>query len=374
MADRAGTSGTELVSLFHHSWHFQCLAPDRAGSLAGRYHPPTGYGTGSPRSSLSKICRCFYAGSDQSLCHWGKEFCGFRAGRQVREDIRSVLLNKLSRLGPLAVSTRPAGSWSSVVVEQVEELQEFVAHYLPQMVLAAAVPLIMLVVIFPQSWIVGMVFLVTAPLIPMFMIFVGGKAAEANRRNFKALSRLGGFFLDRIQGLETLRLFQRTDHAVSQLDDASEHFRTKTMSVLRLAFLSSTILEFFASIAIALIAVYLGMNFLGHISIGGQVSLYTGLFLLLLAPDFYQPLRELGTYYHAKAKAIGAAEDIIAVMEQQEPAEHQGQKLLPKSRTFSLEAKNISVFLARQKDLCWIISVFIFPGGTCRYYWQQWCR
>ena len=280
----------------------------------------------------------------RACCHWGREFCGFRAGRQVREDIRRALLNKLSRLGPLAVAARPAGSWSSVVVEQVEELQEFVAHYLPQMILAAAVPFIMLLVIFPQSWIVGMVFLITAPLIPMFMIFVGDRAAEANRRNFRALSRLGGFFLDRLQGLETLRLFQRTGHAVNQLDEASEDFRTRTMSVLRLAFLSSTILEFFASIAIALIAVYLGMNFLGHISIGGQVSLYTGLFLLLLAPDFYQPLRELGTYYHAKAKAVGAAEDIVSLIDTAEPAEHQGRKSLPDDCRFTITASNLTVY------------------------------
>ena len=296
-------------------------------------------------------------------CHWGKEVCGFRAGRQVRQDIRKALLDKLSRLGPLAVSAQPAGSWSAIVVEQVEELQEFVAHYLPQMVLAAFVPLVMLVVIFPRSWIVGMVFVVTAPLIPMFMIFVGGKAAEANRRNFKALSRLGGFFLDRLQGLETLRLFQRTDYAINQLDEASEHFRTKTMSVLKLAFLSSTILEFFASIAIALIAVYLGMNFLGHIRIGGPVSLYTGLFLLLLAPDFYQPLRELGTFYHAKAKAIGAAEDIIAVINQSEPEEHQGAKPLPENTPLTLEAKNLLVFAGQMsKPLLDNLSFHITEG------------
>ncbi len=283
----------------------------------------------------------------RGLCHWGREVCGFRAGARVRSDIRNALLEKLRRLGPLTIAERPAGSWSSVVVDQVEELQEFVAHYLPQMILAVAVPLLMLLVVFPSNWIVGMIFLITAPLIPLFMIFVGLKAAEANRRNFVALERLGGFFLDRLQGLETLRLFQRTEQAAAQLENASEDFRIRTMKVLRLAFLSSTILEFFASISIALVAVYLGMNFLGHIDAGGQVSLYTGLFLLLLAPEFYQPLRELGTYYHAKAKAIGATDSILEILYREEAEEHSGDQPFPEHKPLSITAKHLRVMASQ---------------------------
>ena len=279
----------------------------------------------------------------RGFCHWGREICGFNAGAQVRQSVRSALLEKLRRLGPLVIAEQPAGSWSSVVVDQVEELQEFVAHYLPQMVLAAAVPLLMLLVVFPSNWIVGVIFLMTAPLIPVFMIFVGLKAAEANRRNFQALSRLGGFFLDRLQGLETLRVFRRTEQAAVELEGASEDFRIKTMKVLRLAFLSSTILEFFASVSIALVAVYLGMNFLGHIEAGGEVSLYTGLFLLLLAPEFYQPLRELGTYYHAKAKAIGATESIVDILHRQEVKEHAGTRKLPDDYPLDIIATNLTV-------------------------------
>ncbi|OED40308.1 thiol reductant ABC exporter subunit CydD [Endozoicomonas sp. (ex Bugula neritina AB1)] len=279
----------------------------------------------------------------RGVCHWGREICGFNAGAQVRQTVRKALLDKLRILGPLVIAERPAGSWSSVVVDQVEELQEFVAHYLPQMVLAAAIPLLMLLVVFPSNWIVGLIFLMTAPLIPMFMMFVGLKAAEANRKNFQALSRLGGFFLDRLQGLETLRLFQRTEFAASQLEGASEDFRIKTMKVLRLAFLSSTILEFFASISIALVAVYLGMNFLGHIEAGGNVSLYTGLFLLLLAPEFYQPLRELGTYYHAKAKAVGATESILDILDRDAVEAHSGNKELPEGAALDIRVQDLTV-------------------------------
>lgn len=282
----------------------------------------------------------------RGACAWGREFCGFRAGASVRVEVRKLLLDKLRRLGPLVIGERPAGSWSAIAVEQVEELQEFIAKYLPQMALAVMIPAIMLVVAFPQSWVVGIIFLGTAPLIPVFMILVGMKAAEANRKNFQALSRLGGFFLDRLQGLETLKLFQRTRFAETQLADASEDFRIKTMQVLRLAFLSSTVLEFFASVSIALVAVFLGMSFLGHITFGGEVTLYTGLFLLLLAPEYYQPLRELGTYYHAKAKAIGATEEILEVLSREEPQAHRGGLSVPEAMPLTLEVQELSVSAA----------------------------
>ena len=282
----------------------------------------------------------------RGACAWGREFCGFRAGASVRVEVRKLLLDKLRRLGPLVIGERPAGSWSAIAVEQVEELQEFIAKYLPQMALAVMIPAIMLVVAFPQSWVVGIIFLGTAPLIPVFMILVGMKAAEANRKNFQALSRLGGFFLDRLQGLETLKLFQRTRFAETQLADASEDFRIKTMQVLRLAFLSSTVLEFFASVSIALVAVFLGMSFLGHITFGGDVTLYTGLFLLLLAPEYYQPFRELGTYYHAKAKAIGATEEILEVLSREEPQAHRGGLSLPEAMPLTIEVQELSVSAA----------------------------
>ncbi len=279
----------------------------------------------------------------RGLCTWGREFTGFRAGACVRVSVRAMLLDKLNILGPLLIAERPAGSWSAIAVEQVEELQAFVAKYLPQMALAGMIPAIMLAVAFPESWVVGVIFLVTAPLIPVFMILVGLKAAEANRRNFQALSRLGGFFLDRIQGLETLRLFQRTSFARKQLVNASEDFRVKTMQVLRLAFLSSTVLEFFASVSIAVVAVFLGMTFLGHITFGGTVSLYTGLFLLLLAPDYYQPLRELGTHYHAKAKAVAATEEILELLQRPEPQEHRGQLSYPVGQPLRIAVNDLCV-------------------------------
>ena len=301
----------------------------------------------------------------RALCHWGREVCGFNAGVQVRESVRSALLQKLKRQGPVMIANRPASSWSTLLVEQVEELHDFVARYLPQMALAALIPLVIVVVAFPLNWVAGVVFLGTAPLIPLFMILVGLKASQANRRNFQALNRLGGFFLDRLQAMETLRLFQRSTHEKQQLEQASDDFRIKTMQVLRLAFLSSTVLEFFASISIAILAVYLGMSFLGYLDFGsyGQgVSLFTGLFLLLLAPDFYQPLRDLGTHYHAKAKAIGACADIIEVLEQDNIDCLKGSELLPKADSVNIAVSGLSVVAPGGQALLTDLSFSVSPG------------
>jgi len=181
-------------------------------------------------------------------------------------------------------------------------------------------PLVILAFVFPLNWMAGLIFLLTAPLVPLFMALVGSRAAEANRRNFSALSQLSAHFLDVVQGIVTLKLFDRSRDQAAVIERGADEFRQRTMQVLRLAFLSSAVLEFFASISIAVVAVYLGFSFLGHLDIGywdAPVNLYQGLFILLLAPEFYLPLRELGTHYHAKQEAIAAAERLRAILEQE---------------------------------------------------------
>ncbi|MDP0563517.1 MAG: cysteine/glutathione ABC transporter permease/ATP-binding protein CydD [Candidatus Endonucleobacter sp. (ex Gigantidas childressi)] len=303
----------------------------------------------------------------RACCAWGREVCGFCAGARVRANIRAMLFDKLQRLGPLVISQQACGGWTTIVVEQVEELQDFIARYLPQMVLVVFTPVVIIIAVLPMNWAVAGIFMITAPLIPVFMALVGMKAAEANRRNFKALERLGGFFLDRLQGMETLRVFRRSAQTQQELVGASEDFRSKTMDVLRLAFLSSAVLEFFASVSIALTAVYLGMSFLGYINFGDYgdgVSLYVALFLLLIAPDFYQPFRELGTYYHAKAKAVAATDSILAVMNKKEHEEHKGVSLFNNRGAIDIQANSLTVALtATQSPLLNDLS-FVIRGGS----------
>ncbi|EOD79213.1 Transport ATP-binding protein CydD [Grimontia indica] len=250
----------------------------------------------------------------RALCSWGKEQAGYRAGEAVRLHIRKLILDKLHELGPATIQGRPAGTWASLILEQVEEMQDFFARYLPQMAIAVLIPFIILIAVFPLNWAAGLIFLVTAPLVPFFMALVGMGAADANRRNFKALQRLSGHFYDRLRGLSTIRLFDQAEAESNHLRVASEDFRKRTMEVLRLAFLSSAVLEFFTALSIAVTAVYFGFSYIGELNFGHYgigITLFIGIFVLVLAPEFYQPLRDLGTFYHAKAQAIGAAESIV---------------------------------------------------------------
>lgn len=247
-----------------------------------------------------------------------KEWAGQQASIRVRRNLRGMLLQHLDRLGPAYTSDQRSGELSSILLEQVEALDGFFARYLPQMALAGMLPLVILAFIFPVNWAAGLIFLLTAPLVPVFMALVGSRAAEANRRNFAALSQLGSHFLDVVQGIVTLKLFDRSQAQAQVIEAGADEFRRRTMQVLRLAFLSSAVLEFFASVSIAVVAVYLGFSFLGHLDFGywdAPVNLYQGLFILLLAPEFYLPLRELGTHYHARQEAVAAADKLRELLE-----------------------------------------------------------
>ena len=135
----------------------------------------------------------------RALLAFARERSSFEAGKRLRLHIRKAVLDKISELGPAFIKGKPAGSWASIVLEQVEDLHDFYARYLPQMLLAGFIPLIILIVVFPLNWAAGLILLTTAPLIPIFMIFVGTGAADANRKNFKALSKLSGHFMDRLR-------------------------------------------------------------------------------------------------------------------------------------------------------------------------------
>ncbi|MDX2500521.1 MAG: ABC transporter transmembrane domain-containing protein, partial [Deltaproteobacteria bacterium] len=250
----------------------------------------------------------------RSILGWARETAGFYAGAKIRQEMRQELLEHIVTLGPGYTDRQSSGALASTALEHVEGLHDFYAFYLPQLALAVMIPAAIVAFIFPHSWAAGGLLLVTAPLIPLFMILVGMGAESISQRHFQALSRMSAYFLDVLQGITTLKLFNRSKGAEETIARMSNDYRLKTMQVLRVAFLSSAVLEFFSSISIALVAVYLAMSYLGYMSFGlyGQsLNLAGGLFILLLAPDFYLPLRELGTHYHARAKAVGAAEEIL---------------------------------------------------------------
>ncbi|GEM75561.1 heme ABC transporter permease/ATP-binding protein CydD [Vibrio sagamiensis] len=283
----------------------------------------------------------------RAACTWGREIAGYRCGEQIRVYIRQLILDKLRQLGPAYIKGKPAGTWATLILEQVDDMQDFFARYLPQMSLSVLVPFIILVVVFPINWAAGLIFLITAPLVPMFMAFVGMKAADANRKNFKAMQRLSGHFYDRLQAMTTIRLFDRTKAETAHLTGASEVFRKRTMDVLRIAFLSSAVLEFFTSISIAITAVYFGFSYIGELNFGYYgtgITLFSGLFILILAPEFYQPLRDLGTYYHARQQAVGAAESIVEFLDLDVEKMKTGTQLLNEKTPIQIDATDLVIF------------------------------
>ncbi|CED70976.1 transport ATP-binding protein CydD [Aliivibrio wodanis] len=302
----------------------------------------------------------------RAICSWGREIAGYRCGEYVRVHIRQLVMDKLQELGPAYIKGKPAGTWATLLLEQVEDMQDFFSRYLPQMSLSVLIPFAILIVVFPQNWAAGLVFLLTAPLVPLFMALVGMGAADANRRNFKALQRLSGHFYDRLQSMTTIRLFNKTAQETEHLHGASEIFRKRTMEVLRLAFLSSAVLEFFTSISIAIVAVYFGFTFIGELDFGHYgttVTLFTGLFILILAPEFYQPLRDLGTFYHAKAQAVGAAESLVEFLNTDTNAQTNGTKKISDSTTLDIQVTDLVVTTHDDKTLLGPISFHLFEGS-----------
>lgn len=296
---------------------------------------------------------------------WLREKVGFHAGLHIRQEIRRKVLTRLHQAGPAWIQGKPVGSWATLVVEQIEDMHDYYARYLPQMSLAVMVPVLILIAIFPSNWMAALILLGTAPLIPLFMAMVGMGAADANRRNFLALARLSGHFLDRLRGMDTLRLFNRGAAETENIRAASKDFRQRTMEVLRLAFLSSGVLEFFASLSIALVAVYFGFSYLGALDFGHYgtgVTLFAGFLTLILAPEFFQPLRDLGTFYHAKAQAVGAADSLMTFMDAPLQQKDTGAVQLKNSAPFTLEAREVTILSAEGHRLAGPLTFTLTAG------------
>lgn len=243
------------------------------------------------------------------LAYAGEKFT-FKAVAGIKQSVRDRLFQHIQALGPLYLQGQRTGDIATTVTDGVEALEAYYARYLPAMSLAALLPLSILVFVFPLDWCSALVMIFTAPLIPLFMILIGKGAERLNQRQWKQLARMGGHFLDVIQGLTTLKLFNASRREAVVIARISEDYRHATMKVLRVAFLSALALEFFSTVSIAIVAVLIGFRLLF-----GELEFFTGFFVLLLAPEFYLPLRSLGTHYHARMNAIGAAERMVEILD-----------------------------------------------------------
>lgn len=239
------------------------------------------------------------------------EMLAVNAGEAIKLKIRGGLAAQMLMREPIWFAGRSSGALSGTVVDQVDALEGYFVRYLPAAVQAAILPLAFAAVVMPIDWIVGLLLLVTAPLIPVFMALAGWGAEAASKAQAQALNRLGGRFADRLRGLVTLKLFGREDAEVAGARAASEELRVRTMRVMRIAFLSSAVLEFFAALGVAGVALYIGLTFLDLVTLRGtELTLQAGLFCLLLAPEVYQPLRLMAAHYHDRAAAKAAAAEI----------------------------------------------------------------
>ena len=268
-----------------------------------------------------------------------------RGAVAVKEGLRDRLVSHLQALGPAFLHERHSGEVAATVVDGVEALEPYYARYLPQKILALLVPLAILAFVLPRDWISGLVLVATAPLIVVFMVLVGAGAQRRNRRQWKELARMSAHFLDALQGLATLKLFNAARREADIVARVSDDYRRSTMAVLRIAFLSSLVLEFFSAIGIAVVAVLIGFRLLD-----GLLGLETGLFVLLLAPEYYLPLRTLGAHYHARMDAIAAAERIVDLLDVPAPASRAPAARPALGRVFDVRFDDVHFAYAPGRD------------------------
>lgn len=250
-----------------------------------------------------------------------QETRGHLASQRIRQQVRQQLMQRWAALGPVHLASDSHAGVASQMIEQVEALDGYYARYLPQMVICVLVPLAILITVFWHDWLAAIFLLLSAPLIPVFMALVGMGAEKLNQEHFVLVKRLAGHFIDRVRGITTLQLFGQAENASQQVVNAADQYRRLNIKTLRVAFLSSAVLEFFASVAIAVVAIYIGFGLLGYIDYGPspQLTLFSGLFVLLLAPEFFQPLRQLAQHYHDRSAALGAADSLVTFLAEDEP-------------------------------------------------------
>ena len=241
---------------------------------------------------------------------WIGERIADRASAAAKSDLRTALVEQIARLGPAGIERERSGSLVVLATSGIDALDSYFARYLPQLFLAVIVPVTVILVTAGADWKSALIIAVTVPLIPFFMALVGAATKVRMQRQAALLQRLSGHFLDVVAGLPTLKVFGRAKAQVAAVRDITNRYRTATMATLKVAFLSSLILELLATFSVALVAVAVGLRLLG-----GQLTLGTALFVLILAPEAYFPLRQLGANYHASAEGMKAAADVFEVLE-----------------------------------------------------------
>ncbi|WP_243074068.1 thiol reductant ABC exporter subunit CydD [Microbacterium sp. SS28] len=241
---------------------------------------------------------------------WARETVASRAAARVEAQLRDHVLAAVGALGPEWLAQRNSAQLAVIAGRGLAALEAYFGRYLPQLVQTVIATPVIVAVMWWQDWLSGLTVLLTLPLIPIFMILIGMATRAVQERQWRTLHRLAARFADTVQGLATLKVFGRQHRAAASIQSVTETYRRETMKVLRVSFLSGFALEFLASIAVAIVAVSIGFRLLD-----GSIALTVGLFVLLLAPEAYLPLRQVGVQFHAAAEGVAATGDVFAVLE-----------------------------------------------------------
>ena len=241
---------------------------------------------------------------------WVNEVSANLVAVRIKTDLRERLFHHILNLGPAYTRRQRTGELTTAAVEGIEALDAYYSQYLPQLVVTALIPISILIVFFPLDLLSGIVMLVTAPLIPFFMIMIGKGAEVVTKQQYQTLSRLSAHFLDSLQGLTTLKLFNQSKAHTKNIENVSNQFRDATLGVLRITFLSALALELLATLSTAIIAVEIGFRLLY-----ARMEFLEAFFILVLAPEFYLPLRNLGARFHAGMSGTTAAKRIYEILD-----------------------------------------------------------
>ncbi|MEU7788905.1 thiol reductant ABC exporter subunit CydD [Amycolatopsis sp. NPDC049159] len=266
---------------------------------------------------------------------WLSETTAHRAAARALSQLRDTVITAALRIGPRQADRSPA-EIAALATHGVDRLEGYFARYLPQLLIASVVPLVVGVRILLADWVAAVIVGFTVPLIPIFMILIGLYTQRDVRRQWKTLSVLGNHFLDLVAGLAELTAFGRARAQIRSLREITEKYRTHTMRTLRVAFLSALALELLATLSVAVVAVSIGLRLLA-----GELDLQTALVVLILAPEVYLPLRAVGARFHDSAEGLAAAEEIIALADT--PTGDTGTRTVPDLTRVALRCEDVTV-------------------------------
>ncbi len=266
-----------------------------------------------------------------------KDWSAGKTSENIKTGLRNRFINHINHLGPINGRRKSSGEISNLIVEGIDGIDQYFSHYLPGLFLAVIVPLSILFFVFPTDILSAIVLLLTAPLIPFFMILIGEAANRLTKKQWDSLSRMSAYFLDIFQGIVTLKIFNKSKEQINEIKKISEKFRQSTMKVLRVAFLSALMLEILASISTAIIAVEIGLRLLY-----GTFDFQSAIFILILAPEFYLPLRRLGSQFHSGQQSVAAAQKLYEVLDSRLILSSNANAKVNKPELGSIELKNVS--------------------------------